>query len=1161
MKRSFIHSLSLEQLFRGTSLFVDKDGDGYPDALNLKIIIPPSLKDPYVWVGLLNLTARLAFEVVAFDSPILQKGRTPQPGTQNLILDSPGGKGRFLAGDQAPAELYRAAQKTLYLRGSSAHDMMTLLNTLALGSPRTGRPLPPGWKRIAITAQPSKRVAIFDARGHCLAAHSLPQDPLKRPVESRDQKSGQRRRHSLNLLSLVDDGGLFEKVPNNPRAITPRVYVQIENKELTPEIGLALSQIVSSIALYVTQIGLPLVYMGDPPRGDVIVKISEEDRERPEIRFLRPKKAGARTILLRGSSPSLAKAMTSWFNWAMTDGGPGGEPMERFRSRVNAFRDLAAGRGYWGRWAQLLIQKAEKAPVSMPPAPSSTRAKIARACRALSIQNPPLSPGPEALYRTAQWRGEIHTMLQLAESVPLGKGPLFGEILVSKPLARRRALKSRLEKALRARGYEPYLDVINAYKPGLSWLLEHILPLLEAQGPFSRVEISYQPFRASGKALEMRSRWLQEIYPAPELLAQRLKLGPAVIQMIERTGLKAVYRIRAWDRSHRRILDRSFSPPWSRIPYLNADAGIGFVHPTTGRMRLWQANTVILEETVPTDREAFWQIFQNRWIPLLEKEMEARLAGESSQDQPAFWQEILIQVWMEETDERLHFLEERVSPMEALHEDLYFVLLEAYTAFSRRHKLPPSLQLGKILPVLRIRSGKGFPKASLKARPFIWPQAPQLRPSPLKPGLTALCFDKGFWRMAFNVRTWRHSSDGDSFVKIARSWGFEVERTGKSSLVLSLKPPPAGVHQETRKQRSRPRGDAPPKNRILKANEVESWIERLNRFPRLRVWEASRSWQGLPVYVIETVAPHCLSIPKLRLLKPSLLFNARHHANEVSSTNAALNMAWFIASTKEGMEWVKKVNVAWIPLENPDGVATFEQLFPTGRDHKLHAARYNALGAEFYRDYFRPKPRFGEARAKPRVWRRWLPEIMVDHHGVPSHEWDQPFSGYAPFRFREFWIPRSFVYLYVPFMDKRTHPLYEAAHMLARSLRRAMAQEKEILSMNRKLAALYRTYALEREPRVFPPFKGEPLLILPPTPRNYKTNFAVRYPEVTKCELIVEVPDEVTRGASLEQCVRAHLTIQEAVIRFLSNRPRGGVCRDLDLKTGILHLRWEPGRQ
>ena len=847
----------------------------------------------------------------------------------------------------------------------------------------------------------------------------------------------------------------------------------------------------------------------------------------------------------------------------MTDGGPGCEPVDQFRNRVEAFRDLAAGHGYWGQWARFLVKNAGKARLSMPPAPSSTKPKLARACQALSLPNPPLSPRPETLYRTARWKGEVYDMLQLAKSVPSGKGPVFGEILVSKPLPRRKALKSRLEKTLRRQGYEPHLAVLNAYKPGLSWLLEDILPRLEAHGALSRVEISYQPFRSPGKALEMRSRWLQEIYPGPELLSQRLKLGAARVQIMERPGIKAVYRIRAWDRGHRPVLDRSFSPPWSRMPFLSSNAGMGLVHPTTGRIRLWQPQGVLLEETVPTDREAFWQIFQNRWLPLLEKEMENRLASESSRDQPAFWQEILLQVEIEETDARLHFAEERVSPLEALHEDLYFVLLEAYAAFSKQHKLPPSLQLGRILPVLRIRSGEGFPKASLKARPFIWPRPPQTRKglSSLKPRVNALRFHKGFWLMSFDLRTWGQGSHRDAFAKIARSWGFEVEKRGKSGLVLSLKAPRASLAKGTRKHRALLRVKAPPRNRLLKAKEVETWLKRLNRFPHLHVWEASRSWQGRPLYAMETVSPHRLSIPKLRLLKPTLLLNARHHANEVSSTNAALNMSWFMATTKAGLEWLKKVNVVWIPLENPDGVATFEQLLPMGRDHKLHAARYNALGVEFYSDYFAPVPRFGEAQAKPRVWRRWLPEIMVDHHGVPSHEWDQPFSGYAPFRFREFWIPRTFVYLYIPFMNKPTHPMHEPARRLARTLRRAMAQEKEIVRMNRKLAALYRTYAFEREPRVFPPSKGETLLILPPMPRNYKTNFAVRYPDVTWCELIVEVPDEVARGASLEQCVRAHLKVQEALIERLSKRALGRVSRDLDLKTGILRLRWMPGKK
>jgi hypothetical protein len=1154
------HFLSLENVFGDAPVFLDKDGDGYPDALNLSIVIPPSLRDPHVWAGLLNVTARLAFRVLGLDSPILRKGRSPQPGTHHLVLDLPGKGKTPLQSPVPPARLSRTGLRTAHLGGSSPQSMMTLLNALALQDPQgMAKPLAPTWKRLEIAETPPKRLAVLDARNRCLAVHALPREPRSAP--------GPRKRRSrkqappFDLLNLVGDKGLFETDPGNPRALRPRVSIRLAEKGLSPETGLALSEILASMALHATEIVLPWVYVGAPPGRHIILEIREENTEEPEVTFLRRARDRAGVLRLRGSPRPLAKAMKHWFDRAMTDGGPGSETMAAFRDRVEAFRDLAAGRGYWGQWARFLVMQTGKRLASVPPAPASTKPKIAAACRALSLPEPPLSPRPQTLYRTARWKGEVREVLQLVRSVPRGQGPLWGEILVSKPLPRRKALQSRLEKTLREQGYEPHVHVLNAYKPGLSWLLEDVLPRLETCGALSRVEISYRPFRPSKKALEMRSRWLQEIYPGPALLTRRLKLDVERVRITERPGLQAVYRVQAWGPNPRSVLDRSFSPPWTRRPFLGSSAARGLVHPTTACVRLWQPERVILDKTVPTDREAFWQIFQNRWLPMLEEAMEKRLVRESSQDQPAFWQEIGIQVEMEETDTRLHFMEERISPMEALHEDLYFVLLEAYAAFSRRRKLPSSLQLGRILPVLKIRSGKGFPKASLKARPLVWTQAPPGRKglSLAKPPLTALRFDNRFWRLAFDLKPWRRPSHRDAFLTLARSWGFEVEKAGGRGVVLSLKAPPEKAAKGKRKPKPHSGATAPRKNRLFKAREVEAWLKRLNRFPALHVWEVCRSSQGRPLYAMETASPHRLSIPKLRLLKPTLFFNARHHANEVSSTNAALSMAWFMAATRGGRAWLKEVNAVWIPLENPDGVATFEHLLPTGRHQKLHAARYNALGVEFYGDYFEPEPRFGEARAKPRVWRRWLPEIMVDHHGVPDHEWEQPFSGYAPFRFREFWIPRTFVYLYVPFVDKPDHPLHGTAHRLARTLRRAMAQEKDIVRMNRKRAALYRTYAFKPEPRVFPPSKGEALLILPPMPRNFKTNFAVRYPEVTRCELVVEVPDEGARASSLETCVRAHLTVQEALIRHVSHRPKGGISGDFDPKTGTLRLQWVPG--
>ena len=96
-------------------------------------------------------------------------------------------------------------------------------------------------------------------------------------------------------------------------------------------------------------------------------------------------------------------------------------------------------------------------------------------------------------------------------------------------------------------------------------------------------------------------------------------------------------------------------------------------------------------------------------------------------------------------------------------------------------------------------------------------------------------------------------------------------------------------------------GTAPPMDRLLKATEVAGWVRRLSRLPGVCGWRAGSTWQGRPVWALEAAsggAGKTVSLPRLRLLKPTLLMNARHHANEISSTNAALALVWELAATE-----------------------------------------------------------------------------------------------------------------------------------------------------------------------------------------------------------------------------------------------------------------------
>ena len=73
------------------------------------------------------------------------------------------------------------------------------------------------------------------------------------------------------------------------------------------------------------------------------------------------------------------------------------------------------------------------------------------------------------------------------------------------------------------------------------------------------------------------------------------------------------------------------------------------------------------------------------------------------------------------------------------------------------------------------------------------------------------------------------------------------------------------------------------------------------------------------------------------------------------------------------------------------------------------------------------------------------------------------------------------------------------------------------------------------------------MLVVPPLGRTYSTNFAVRYPEVTRSEIILEVPDEGARGRHLELCVLAHLKVEETLLRAF-RRTKGHTEAALDQK-------------
>jgi hypothetical protein len=1119
--------ISLGALFAPLPIVSDRDGDGLIDSVNLRIVVDRALVEPVLWAAILNLTARLAFVSLATDLPLVTTiDKTPH-GLPLLRVQPP----RHRSG-AAMAEIRRLNWRNplaLVLRGTDPACMADLLDCLD-AQPAHAEACPAEWHTLRLH-RPGADIEYLDGNGcpietfpRCCAGSDLP-----------EPKGGQTKEFGpLDLIDIGSAARWFEADAGDLRRVRLGLRVHLASTTLSRPTGLALGRALVRLVAQVTQMPLFPVTAEAPPCGVPLLRIVEH----PSVKGRQAEAAVVKTcdgedaapeIMIQGVARSLPKAIDAWLSLALCQAGPQFAAVQGFRKEVAEFKAILDGEGFWGRWAHALAAEHPPETSTWPALAAQPARQIAKACRCVQLPAPVSRTGL-ALRRSYQWSNEIDRLLEQVTMIPEGRGPLSGTLFASKPEEMRSALAERVTAALSAKGYTPTLSVCNAYKPGLCWLMEKVLPRLVQSAPVQRIELRYQPFAVSAAQLELRSRWLQEIFPGPDLLAQTLGLDLEDIVLTEAPAAQAgIYRLRAWRDPNELLLDDSFSPLWNAMPYRLHDSGQGYIHPTTAGLRLHTPSAVLVEIALPTDRQVFWSHFQQEWLPLLEAHMRARLADGIEMQDAAFWDTIRIDVAIDETDVRLGLDRERICPMEALHEDLYFFLLNAFQHFAAEHNLPDTIGLGAVLPMVAAHTTWGTPRAVMTARPLSWPRAP--RGVSIESGATLATMASkrsGQWEVCFTGVAKAVATP--KLAAIARAWGYRCRYASEGfylelALPQSVTPVPVTGPQVI---------PTIPTARYLSLAEADDLLDALDAQARLHVWRAGNSLRGRPIRVVEAVSvppTDVLSVARLRLLKPTLLINARHHANEISSTPAVLR---FLADLAGGRlsDLLRRANVVAIPMENMDGVATFEAIAAQGRDHKLHAARYNAVGAEFYADYFKSPPRFSEAEVKPLLWRRWLPELMVDLHGVPGHEWDQPFAGYAPARFEQYWIPSTFVYVILPFLEEE-HPLHPAAHRLLTAMRQALGLQEAIIRSNRRLAGRYRRYARGPEPDIFPAADDDILIALPPLGRTRDVNFARRYPHVTQSEIVVEVPDEGSDGPALQLCAQAHYTIQEALLGAL----------------------------
>jgi hypothetical protein len=237
-----------------------------------------------------------------------------------------------------------------------------------------------------------------------------------------------------------------------------------------------------------------------------------------------------------------------------------------------------------------------------------------------------------------------------------------------------------------------------------------------------------------------------------------------------------------------------------------------------------------------------------------------------------------------------------------------------------------------------------------------------------------------------------------------------------------------------------------------------------------------------------------------------VLITAGQHANETSGVVGALRAARQLAQDPAA-------HFALVPVENVDGYELHQRLIEHNPLHMHHAARFTALGDDILPE--RPVADFEHAARRGALMRTQA-RLHINLHGYPSHEWSRPLSGYLPKGFEDWSMPRGF------FLIITHHPGWaEAAHRLLDSVSATLAEDPELVALNRRQIEIARVHS----PMQDFPVKNDVFYIMSESESC-----------ATPLMVITEAPDETVYGAAFQLLqrtqMRAALACVEAMRRI-----------------------------
>ena len=314
-------------------------------------------------------------------------------------------------------------------------------------------------------------------------------------------------------------------------------------------------------------------------------------------------------------------------------------------------------------------------------------------------------------------------------------------------------------------------------------------------------------------------------------------------------------------------------------------------------------------------------------------------------------------------------------------------------------------------------------------------------------------------------------------------------------------------------------------------------------FPEATMYRAGRSYLGKDIWAVDLMAPieasHWSHV-KASTYKPTVVYSARQHANEVSSTSHVLRHAELLLTDPAQSAKLRDVNVIVHPFTNPDGAQTAYDLYSITPDYILHAGYLGSLGQDATSGGGADHPIYPESTVRGRLWETWLPDIFLNPHGYPSHQVVQLFSEYTGlvrrgrvternWGFNKGWFMPGFGYVDSPEFPRHKDAAFEIREYITRGIN----SNRDVHDLNQRAYDRYERYGARFDPDVYNLPMTDSVMIEMPLKGSSGEGGGGYNPRVTIWSGTTEAPDETAYGPWMELMGKAGLSWDQAITDYL----------------------------